>query len=116
MGLSMRRGITWPVTLGGTVRYRLPLLVMFVLCFVAISPAFGQWHDFKKWEVSPFVGFETSGSYPVTNSFTIDRLRVDSGLSYGTFIDYSLTENSQARSEEHTSELQSPDHLVCRLL
>jgi hypothetical protein len=89
-------GITWPVTLGGTVRYRLPLLVMFVLCFVAISPAFGQWHDFKKWEVSPFVGFETSGSYPVTNSFTIDRLRVDSGLSYGTFIDYSLTENSQA--------------------
>src|SRR5207244_12599997 len=24
--------------------------------------------------------------------------------------------NSQKRSEEHTSELQSPDHLVCRLL
>src|SRR5258707_10195914 len=96
MCLSIRMGITWPVTLGGTVRYRLPLLVMFVLCFVAISPAFGQWHDFKKWEVSPFVGSETSGSYPVTNSFPVDRLRVDSGLSFGTFIDYSLTENSQA--------------------
>src|SRR5207244_7009183 len=25
-------------------------------------------------------------------------------------------ENRQERSEEHTSELQSPDHLVCRLL
>src|SRR5258708_14526022 len=25
-------------------------------------------------------------------------------------------DNSVARSEEHTSELQSPDHLVCRLL
>src|SRR5258708_31537973 len=25
-------------------------------------------------------------------------------------------ENDRARSEEHTSELQSPDHLVCRLL
>src|SRR5438552_16833347 len=25
-------------------------------------------------------------------------------------------ENSVLRSEEHTSELQSPDHLVCRLL
>src|SRR5438552_14782281 len=25
-------------------------------------------------------------------------------------------ETSSARSEEHTSELQSPDHLVCRLL
>src|SRR5207244_9511010 len=24
--------------------------------------------------------------------------------------------NSNSRSEEHTSELQSPDHLVCRLL
>src|SRR5207244_12311975 len=26
------------------------------------------------------------------------------------------SERAQARSEEHTSELQSPDHLVCRLL
>src|SRR5258708_31300326 len=25
-------------------------------------------------------------------------------------------QNQQGRSEEHTSELQSPDHLVCRLL
>ena len=56
------------------MRYRLPLLLMFVLCFVAISPAFGQWRDVAKWEVSPFVGFETSGSYPVTNSFTIGPL------------------------------------------
>src|SRR5258708_8937474 len=27
-----------------------------------------------------------------------------------------LTANTGFRSEEHTSELQSPDHLVCRLL
>src|SRR5258708_40196301 len=27
-----------------------------------------------------------------------------------------MTGIGQARSEEHTSELQSPDHLVCRLL
>jgi opacity protein-like surface antigen len=79
------------------MRYRLPLLLTFVVfCSVGISPAFGQWRDVAKWEVSPFVGYETGGSYPVTNSFTIDRLRVDSGLSFGTFIDYSLTENSQA--------------------
>jgi opacity protein-like surface antigen len=76
--------------------YRLPLFLMFVLCFVAITPAFGQWGNVAKWEVSPFVGYETGGSFPVTNSFTVDRLRVDSGLSFGTFIDYSLTENSQA--------------------
>src|SRR5207244_10750820 len=28
----------------------------------------------------------------------------------------SEVEDEQGRSEEHTSELQSPDHLVCRLL
>jgi opacity protein-like surface antigen len=78
------------------MRCRLTLLLIFVFCVVAISPAFGQWHDYTKWEVSPFVGYETSGSYLVSNSFTIDRLRVDSGRSYGTFIHYSLTENSQA--------------------
>src|SRR5438552_6046420 len=27
-----------------------------------------------------------------------------------------VVDEVQARSEEHTSELQSPDHLVCRLL
>jgi hypothetical protein len=80
------------------MRYRLPLLFMcmFMLCFGAISPTFAQWHDPSKWEVAPFMGYETGGSYPVTNSFTVDRLRVDAGLSNGTFIDYSLTENSQA--------------------
>src|SRR5258708_26065295 len=29
---------------------------------------------------------------------------------------FTLSEISKFRSEEHTSELQSPDHLVCRLL
>src|SRR5258708_27071756 len=30
--------------------------------------------------------------------------------------DLDLQDPQRARSEEHTSELQSPDHLVCRLL
>src|SRR5438552_17361828 len=33
-----------------------------------------------------------------------------------TFTDWRDTHGSSPRSEEHTSELQSPDHLVCRLL
>src|SRR5438552_5793200 len=33
--------------------------------------------------------------------------------NYMRFVD---PDGGQARSEEHTSELQSPDHLVCRLL
>src|SRR5258708_31076206 len=31
-------------------------------------------------------------------------------------VDYKFDINTLSRSEEHTSELQSPDHLVCRLL
>src|SRR5258708_29959082 len=34
----------------------------------------------------------------------------------GTGIIWSDVPGAAARSEEHTSELQSPDHLVCRLL
>src|SRR5258708_16167325 len=31
-------------------------------------------------------------------------------------LQFAASNVAQARSEEHTSELQSPDHLVCRLL
>src|SRR5690348_17409816 len=43
---------------------------------------------------------------------------VDEALAgYCTQIDVSIhSDNSITRSEEHTSELQSPVHLVCRLL
>src|SRR5258708_39240174 len=56
------------------------------------------------------------------------RVRVPNALfrdwltkHYAAVIDEALTEVQRpgspvARSEEHTSELQSPDHLVCRLL
>src|SRR5438552_10575430 len=37
-------------------------------------------------------------------------------LSHATHADGSQTDQRPLRSEEHTSELQSPDHLVCRLL
>src|SRR5207244_11470697 len=42
----------------------------------------------------------------------------DLDYKHGTMVVYNdpkLVEKSLARSEEHTSELQSPDHLVCRL-
>src|SRR5207244_13141662 len=34
----------------------------------------------------------------------------------GKAVKLALIERLRARSEEHTSELQSPDHIVCRLL
>src|SRR5438552_14906163 len=40
-----------------------------------------------------------------------DRLRYGARASHGT-----NQSRQNIRSEEHTSELQSPDHLVCRLL
>jgi len=55
-----------------------------------------------RFEVSPFVGFETSGSYPVSLSSSttitdpINQLRVNQAMSYGTFLDYNVTENFQA--------------------
>src|SRR5258708_29715560 len=46
------------------------------------------------------------GSHEVAAPTALRRARVFEGI----------TVHGEARSEEHTSELQSPDHLVCRLL
>jgi outer membrane protein with beta-barrel domain len=53
-----------------------------------------------RFEIDPFVGYETSGSYPVTttggtSTSPIDRLRVNGATAFGGFIDYSLSENFQ---------------------
>src|SRR5258708_25992567 len=37
-------------------------------------------------------------------------------VRYANFVGLGLRAQRSSRSEEHTSELQSPDHLVCRLL
>src|SRR5258708_31973935 len=52
---------------------------------------------------SPFAGLIPLLGCPRERSFHEGSEYIVSGLS-------------AARSEEHTSELQSPDHLVCRLL
>src|SRR5438552_12982065 len=41
---------------------------------------------------------------------------VTPGLVRAAFVGLWAQMNYEQRSEEHTSELQSPDHLVCRLL
>src|SRR5947208_13194203 len=52
---------------------------------------------------------------PVASS---DRLKSNTRkvVSLGVCTSATRTPAPRARSEEHTSELQSPDHLVCRLL
>jgi hypothetical protein len=52
-----------------------------------------------RFEITPFGGYETSGSYPLTNNSSIsplvDKLQVHDAVSYGTFLDHNLTENFQ---------------------
>jgi hypothetical protein len=88
------------------MRIRVPLLFTGLLCLRSSAPAKAQ-YGWEKWEVAPFLGFETSGSVPVTNSLTVDRLRVDSGTSFGTFLDYRLTENAYLREPDAGNYLRS---------
>ena len=88
------------------MRCRVVLLLMIGFGLIAAAPAQAQWGEYNKWEVAPYVGYETGGSFPINSSLTVDRLRINSGLSYGTFVDYSLTENTQAEfqwSQNNTS-------------
>jgi opacity protein-like surface antigen len=69
-----------------------------ILCLAVTAPANAQWWN-HKWEITPFAGYETSGAYPLrpdVSDFGATSLRINSALSYGGFIDYSLTRNFQA--------------------
>src|SRR5258708_28632125 len=48
-------------------------------------------------------------------SETLATIQAPQVSRYGRLQEW-FTAEERARSEEHTSELQSPDHLVCRLL
>ncbi len=60
-------------------------------------------NDKSKWEISPFVGYETHGSYPIdatssnltTVPPTADQIRVNGAMSYGAMLDYSFNPNLQ---------------------
>jgi hypothetical protein len=79
------------------MRKRLLVLLGSLSCALTSAPAWGQFAP-DKWEVTPFVGYETSGSYPLNpNSTTIpvNNLQINGAASFGTFIDYSITSNLQ---------------------
>lgn len=70
------------------------------LAFALLTPVPARTQG--RFEASPFAGYETTASYPI-NIFSsvsglnvpVNRLRVNDSVSYGTFLDYNLTENSQ---------------------
>src|SRR5258708_40296208 len=61
--------------------------------------------------VLSFVDFH-SANLPSRSSYQLEP----DGVVLPDFAAYALGGSTTPRSEEHTSELQSPDHLVCRLL
>jgi Outer membrane protein beta-barrel domain len=71
-----------------------------LICLVASAPARAQYGSsrLEKWEFTPFVGYETSGSYPLNSTsanVTVNSLRENGAASFGTFIGYSITTNAQ---------------------
>lgn len=75
-------------------------LVAGTICLVASVPARAQYGGsrLEKWEFTPFIGYETSGSYPLNSAsttVTINDLRINGAASFGTFIGYSITPNAQ---------------------
>src|SRR5258708_21066586 len=55
------------------------------------------------------IAFQPDGKLLVTTNGAIKRYSIENDWK-------SISISGGDRSEEHTSELQSPDHLVCRLL
>jgi hypothetical protein len=47
-------------------------------------------------EITPFAGYESSGSYPLQNPAAVQAMRADAGRTYGFFADYRLMPNVQA--------------------
>ena len=77
------------------MRNRVVLLLLMVLFILTASaPARAQFEPYDKWEIAVFGGHESGGSYPVSDSLIVDKIRADSGTSYGTFIDRALSANA----------------------
>lgn len=71
-----------------------------LVCLAASAPARAQYGGsrLEKWEFTPFVGYQTSGSYPLSptsTTVTVNDLRINGATSFGTFIGYSITSNAQ---------------------
>src|SRR5258708_27022772 len=72
-------------------------------------------------EIHPFLEARTTPIATTASTAVAINVSLSNRLSHDRFIRgsarwiRSLAAN-ETRSEEHTSELQSPDHLVCRLL
>src|SRR5207244_10017315 len=70
---------------------------------------------------APVVANLANAGLPVRDLATVSAGKTPHPVAVELFVEFALSnvfmnDFAQLRSEEHTSELQSPDHLVCRLL
>src|SRR2546422_5937641 len=69
------------------------------------------------WPIAPAVGQSGSGRELATMTIVeLSRLLASQKITSRQLVEQSLAAIKDPRSEEHTSELQSRLHLVCRLL
>src|SRR6184192_3459394 len=54
--------------------------IIFLMAGAPARAQYSQYYGREKWEVTPFAGYETSGSYPLTSStVTVNDLRKSAG-------------------------------------
>src|SRR5207244_9105077 len=80
-------------------------------CALPISERRSSWTQYRNMEGKPAGTYSRRAS---TSAICASR----SAVVFRSWVtrEARLRRRSRSRSEEHTSELQSPDHLVCRLL
>ena len=73
-------------------------LLVGLTCLMTSALVSAQYYGHERWEVTPFVGYETNGSYPLnptSTTVTVNNLRINGATSFGTFIGYSFTPNAE---------------------
>jgi opacity protein-like surface antigen len=85
------------------MKVRCLVFVVVMICGLQAVAQYGSSSRDSRWEVSPFIGYETHGSYPIDDTSsnvgqvppTVDRIQVDGGMSYGAMVDYGINQNLQ---------------------
>src|SRR5258708_30478412 len=95
----------------------MPLLSSLFLFFFFNDTATTEIYTLSLHDALPISPLHPSGCSPAIKAFQIRDCRLEVLSSRSRVSSTEAVERACAiRSEEHTSELQSPDHLVCRLL
>jgi opacity protein-like surface antigen len=85
------------------MQLRSSFLVLLLLTAIQMFAQSSTSRNDLRWEVSPFIGYETHGSYPIDSTSsnvnqvppTVDRIQANGGMSYGGMLDYTLNPNLQ---------------------